>query len=394
MRILLAHDFYKNVGGEDIATLADKKLLDDHGQDVLFYTRNNREIDDYSLPERLALPLTTVHSLRTLHEVSSLVRQHKPDVAYIQNFFPLISPSIYHTLYRLHVPIVQVIHDFRFLCPNGLFYTEGQVCERCKGGNYLHAVRHRCYRDSYFASAVASSVIGLNRFAGMLDKISAFVCLTEFSKRKLIEVGIPEDKIFVRPHYMDASRIVPSFGRGDYVLFLGRLTSEKGIWTLIRAFSHLNEVPLKIVGTGPLESDLRKYVREKCLRNVELLGFKEGLEKWSLLLGSLFVIVPSEWYETFCLVVMEAYAAGKPVIGSDLGSLPSVIENGKSGLLFRTGDSDDLQDKIEHLLVHVDDVAKMGVYGRKLVDSKYHPELCYESLMEIFSCAVSRCSTS
>lgn len=387
---MMVHDFYQKVGGEDIAALADKKLLEDHGQEVFLYARDNNEIAAYSFPEKLVLPLNTIYSRRTRQEVSNIVGRFRPEVAYIQNFFPLISPSVYHTLYRLHVPVVQVVHDFRIMCPNGLFYTAGQICERCKKGNYLHAVRHRCYRDSYSASVIAASILAVNRFAGMCEKISAYICLTEFSKRKMIEIGVPEEKIFVKPHCVDVKDVKPHFGQGDYVLFLGRLSPEKGVWTLVRAFSQLNEIRLKIVGTGPLESELRKYVQEQNLRNIEIVGFKSGEEKWDLLQNCLFVIVPSEWYETFCLVVMEAYAAGKPVVGSALGSLPFVIEEGKSGLLFRAGDSDDLQDKVRYLLACPHEIEMMGVHARKIVESRYLPEVVYQKLMDIFSTVVSK----
>lgn len=389
MKVLLVHDFYKNLGGEDIAALADRELLESRGHQVFFYTRNNKEIESYSLRQKLAFPINAVYSHRTHSEMSDVVRQFRPDIAYIQNFFPLISPSIYYTLHRLSVPIVQVVHDFRFMCPNGLLYTGGNVCERCKSGNYLQAVYHRCYRDSYSASMVAASIIAFTRFAGALDKISAFVCLTEFSRTKLIEIGIPEEKTFIRPHCIDVSQIGANFGVGEYILFLGRLTPEKGIWTLVKACSQLSQFDLKVVGTGPLENDLRTYVKDKNLENIEIMGFKAGEEKWNLLLNASLVVVPSEWYETFCLVVMEAYAAGKPVIGSNLGSLPFVIEDGKSGLLFAAGDSADLREKITWLLEHGDERRKMGAYARFLAGSKYDPESVYQMLMAIFLKAIS-----
>ena len=392
MKILLVHDFYQNVGGEDLAALSDKKLLEDHGHNICFYSRDNQEIDTYSFSQRIALPFNTIYSLRTRQEISDIVRQFRPDVAYVHNFFPLISPSTYSTLHYLNVPIVQVVHDFRFMCPNGLFYTHGGICERCKTGNYLHAVRNRCYRNSYPASVAAASVIGVGRLMGILDKISAFVCLTEFSRMKLSEAGIPLRKIFVKPHGIDISGIRPDFENGHHVLFLGRLTPEKGIWTLIRAFAQLSEVPLKIVGSGILEQEVRTYLKERGLRNVEMVGFKAGVEKWDLILSSCFVVVPSEWYETFCLVVIEAYAAGKAVIGSNLGSLPFVIEDGKSGLLFKAGDSIDLQEKITRLLNNPSERRTMGMYGRDVANSKYDPESVYQLLMAIFDRATNQSS--
>jgi glycosyltransferase involved in cell wall biosynthesis len=390
MKILFVHDYYQRFGGEDAAALAEKALLEKHAENVLLYTRDNNEIKGYSIAEKLASPFNAIYSTRTRREVVDIIREHRPDAAYIHNFFPLISPSLYHTLHASGVPSVQMAHDFRFMCPNGLFFTQGQICERCKEGTFLNAVRHRCYRDSYSASVVAASVIAINRRAGLLNKLSAFVCPTEFSKQKLIEVGVPEQKLFIKPHFIDASQIQPRFGQGNYVLYLGRLSAEKGLWTLVQTLAGMRDITLRIAGSGPLENHLRAYIREKELKHIEILGFKAGPEKWELLQNSLFLVVPSEWYETFGLVVLEAYSAGKPVIGSNLGGLPFVIENGKSGLLFQSGNSDDLREKILYLLEKPDEIETMGRYGRELVETKYHPEESYRTLRSVFSSVLSR----
>ncbi len=385
MKILLVHDFYRRFGGEDAVALSEKQLLQEHGEEVVPYTRHNDEITGYGLQQKLALPAQVIYSRRTRTDLRDLVHRHRPDVAYIHNFFPLISPSVYPTLRSVGVPCIQVVHDFRMLCPNGVFYTQGHVCERCKSGNYLHAVRYRCYGESYLASALASSAIGLHRLGGGLDKVDGYVCLTEFTKQKLLEVGIASERLFLKPNFIDASQVAPSPGGGDYVLFLGRLSTEKGLWTLIRAFEKLPHLRLKIAGTGPLEDDLHAYVRRKELRHIELVGFKSGQEKWDLLLGSLFVVIPSEWYETFCLVVLEAYAAGKAVLASRLGSLPYVVEQGETGRLFEAGNSDDLAAKASEMMERADELQRMGRCGRQLAETKYSPEQNYRRLMDIFS---------
>lgn len=220
--------------------------------------------------------------------------------------------------------------------------------------------------------------------AGMLRKMSAFICLTEFARLKLLEAGVPEDKLFIKPNFIDAARITPCPGDGKYVVYLGRLSSEKGVWTLVRAFEALKDPLLKIAGTGPLEAVLKGYVRERGITNIEFVGFKAGLEKLELLRGSLFSVVPSEWYETFALVALEAYAAGKPVLASNLGSLPYVVENGRSGLLFEPGNASDLADKTRDLIGRPNVLETMGRYGRRLVDTKYSPEQSYRDLMAIF----------
>ncbi len=385
MKTLLIHDFYQQFGGEDAAALADKALLESKNQEMMMYTRDNSEIEGFSLIEKLKAPVQALYSWQTRQELTKLVRDGRPDVAYIHNFFPLISPSVYHVLHSLSVPVVQVIHDFRLFCPNGWFFTQGEICQRCKGGNYFNAVRFRCYRDSYLASAVAASSIGLNRLAGILDKIDGFVCLTDFLKQKLLEAGIPGRKMFIKPNFMDASQSVPAFGHGKYALFMGRLSREKGILTLVRAFQQLEGISLKIAGTGPMEAELRSFLKENAIGNVELVGFKSGKEKLQLLKESMFLVMPSECYETFGLSILEAYASGKPVIASNIGSLPYLVRNGKSGLLFATGDANDLAKQVVRLSAQPDEREAMGRFGRILVETEYGPQKNYELLMEMFS---------
>jgi glycosyltransferase involved in cell wall biosynthesis len=385
MKVLLIHNFYQQYGGEDAAAVAEKRLLEEHGNEVTPYTRHNNEIRCYTLQDKVQFFPDSVYSLRTRRELGALVQASRPDVAYIHNAFPLISPSAYHTLHCLGIPTVQHVHDFRFWCPNGWFYTRGGVCERCKHGNYLNAVRYRCYRNSRALSALYSASIGLSRLAGALGRIDAFICLTEFMKAKLLEAGVAKDRLFTRPNFIDATHVTPCPGIGNYVLYLGRLSSEKGVWTLLRAFERLKDPLLKIAGTGPLETALRTYVRERGASNVELVGFKSGREKWELLANSLFVVVPSECYETFSITVLEAYAAGKPVIASDIGALPYVVKGGKTGTLFQPGSVPDLAEKVLYLSERPAEVEAMGRYARQLAETDYGPERAYKTLIDILA---------
>ena len=390
MKILLIHNFYQQFGGEDAVALADQQLLQRHGDEVLFYTRHNDEIRAYKFSNKLAFFPQTIYSLHTKKEITTVVTKFSPDVAFVHNVFPLISPSVYHVLRRLSVPTVQVAHDFRPFCPNGWFYTQGRICERCRSGNYLHGLRDRCYKNSYALTALYSLSCGLNRLARVTDKVNAFICLTEFYKRKLLEAGIPERKLFIRPTFIDVSSIQPAtdVNTGHHALYLGRLSPEKGIWTVVRAFEHLPKVPLVIAGTGPLEREISAYVTAKGLGNIRLVGFKSGEEKWQLLKSALFVIVPSECYENFPVVVLEAYTAGKPVVASDLGGLPFIVDNGRSGLLFQRGNIEDLVGKIRYLAGAPPEVERMGNYARQLVVAKYGPEQSYRNLMAIFQWAM------
>jgi glycosyltransferase involved in cell wall biosynthesis len=245
-----------------------------------------------------------------------------------------------------------------------------------------------------------STALGVNRWAGMLDKVDAFICLTGFFKQKIMETGVPEGKIFIRPNFIDApsldlqstdisaTDIQPKGNGNGYALFLGRLSNEKGLWTLIRAFEQLPEVELKIVGTGPLEQDLRKYVGDKGLRNIDLVGFKSGDEKWRLIRNCQFAVVSSEWYENFPIVVLEYFAGAKPVIASRIGGLPYIVEEGKTGSLFEAGTPGDLADKVRRLRANPAAEA-MGRQGRQLAETEYGPQKSYDSLMQIFSQVLS-----
>ncbi len=385
MRVLIIHGAYQQFGGEDSVVGAERELLERHGDEVLVYSRHNNEIKNFSTVEKAAFFPQTIYSSRTSAEIVDVVRGFKPDVAFVHNIYPLISPSVYHKLYSLRVPAVQVLHNFRPFCPNGFFYTQGGICEACKRGNYLNAVRKRCYRDSYLLSALYGASLGANRLAGMVNKITGFICLTEFFKIKMHEFGVPDSKLFVRPNFVYAPPLTPSPGAGNYALYLGRLSSEKGCMTLIRAFEQLPHIPLKIIGTGPQEPELRDYVRHKGIGNIEFLGFKGGDGKWQLLRNALCLVLPSEWYENFPVTVLEAFMASKPVVASRMGGLPYIVEDGRSGLLFEAGNVNELAQKIQILAEDPAAATRMGAYGRQLSETKYGPEQGYKNLMNIFS---------
>ena len=388
MKVLFVHNFYQQFGGEDSAAIAERNLLESHGDEVLCFTRHNDEIKSYSLWDKAAFIPRTMYSHRTERELKQAVEDFAPSVAFVHNVYPLISPSLYHTLHALRVPIVQVVHDFRPFCPNGWFYIDGEICERCKFGNYLHAVKHRCYKDSYILSALYSASLAGNRMAGMTDKVAAYVCLTNFYRQKMLEVGLPEKKLFIRPNFIDPAAFAPdrsSPGSGEYALYLGRLSSEKGPLTVLRAFEKLPDVPLKIVGTGPLEAEMKQYIRDKNLVNVEMVGFKSGADKWQMIKNALFAIIPSECYENFPMVSLEYFSGGKPIIASNLGGLPHIVEEGKTGMLYRPGDVDHLVEKIRCMLASPAQIAEMGKRGRELAETRYGPKESYSSLMNIFA---------
>jgi glycosyltransferase involved in cell wall biosynthesis len=384
MKVLLIHNKYQQFGGEDAAAIAEGLLLEERGNEVIRYTRHNDEIKNYSLLNKIEFVPETIYSFGTRRDLRDLVTASRPDVAYIHNVYPLVSPSVYHTLREIGVPVTQVLHDSRPLCANSVCFTQGSVCERCKNGNYLNAVRYRCFRESYALSALYAASLGLNRMAGMLRKVN-YICLTEFTRLKMLEVGVPSEHLFIRPNFIDVNQVGPCYDSGNYAVFLGRLHQTKGVWTMIRAFEIMRDVRLKIVGTGPEEFALKNYAQEKNMTNVEFVGFKSGTEKMDLLRGSRFVVVPSEFYEICPVTILEAYAAGKAVIASDIGGVPYVVREGKSGLLVQPGSVPDLVEKIGRLVDRPAEAEEMGRWARQLVEAEYGADRAYSTLMDIFA---------
>jgi len=388
MRLLVIHNHYQQPGGEQVAVEAQVSLLRERGHKVILYTRDNAEIERYRLWQKAAFFPEAVFSRRTYHEIRTLIARERPDVAHVHNVFPLISPSVYCALKDSGIPVVQTVHNFRFLCPNALFYTHGRICERCKYGNTLHAVRWKCYRQSYILSSLYALTIGLHRRAGTFKLIDRFIALTEFVAQKLVGSGLTtQDKISVLGNFMPDPLPRPgSFEKREpYVAYLGRLSPEKGVEILLDAVTGLPDLRVKIAGDGPQTGVLQTIARQRGLQQVEFLGRVAGEEKWELLRNATAVVIPSVWYEVFPFVVLESLAAGTPVVASNLGSLPYVVEDGKSGLLFQAGDSQDLREKLAWLVQHPVEALQMGRYGCHSVEEKYCAKAHYDKLMEIYA---------
>lgn len=369
---------------------SDEKMLAEKG-DVSSYRRHSSEAASVSGLQKALWGLDTIYSRRTEREVTSLVQQFRPDIAYVHNVFPLISPSLFHTLYRMRVPSVHMIHDFRLWCPNSRFYVNNHPCQRCpKQGNYWPAIENRCVQGNAGYSAVYAASLFLNQKVGFSGKIGGYICLTEFAKKLLIDFQVPEEKIFVCPNHIDTSVSTPQYGKGDYVLYLGGLYRDKGVMTVVKAFAKLPHIPVKFVGAGDAEQEMRDFIREHRLSNVEIVGFKGGEEKREYLRNSLFTICATHCYETFGLVVLEAYASGKPCIASAIGALPYIVEPQKTGLLFEPQNSDDLAEKVRWLYERPAEIDSMGRQAREIVERKYDTRLRYAALTAIFKQVIER----
>jgi glycosyltransferase involved in cell wall biosynthesis len=381
MRILTAHNYYQIRGGEDESYTAEKKLLETMGHQVETYEEHNDRISNLS---NIQLAQSTIWSSQAYRHLKNLFQATKYDLLHVQNFFPLISPSVYYAAKDAGIPVIQSLRNYRLLCPNGLFFRDNRVCEDCLGQIIpISGIVHGCYRESKLASAGVSAMLtvhrGLKTWQNAVDK---YITLTEFARQKLIQGGLPPDKIVVKPNFVSPDPGMGT-GGGGYALFVGRLSLEKGINTLLKAWRHLSgQIPLKIIGDGPLAESIRLAATE--IPQVELLGRLPVSQVYDLMGEATVVIFPSEWYETFGRVAVEAFAKGTPVIGANIGAIAELIDNQRTGLFFEPGNSEDLIGRVEWVLNNRTSWQEMRQHARLEYETKYTPDVNYQQLMEIY----------
>lgn len=353
MKILLCHNFYRHPGGESQVFENQIKGLRRMGEKVVTYTRQNSEIMHMSKPEKVALVTSAYFSQQTRQNLLALIKNEKPDVAIVQNVFPLISPSIYSTLAGAQILIIQAVYNYRFICPTAELFTQGAICERCVDGNTIHAIIHQCYRQSYTQSAWYASIIGLHRIAGTFSKkIDSFMVPDDFLGSKLTRGGIPAEKIWRNPNPFFVDDYRQNASHKGYVLFVGRFVRHKGILTLIRAMERTNSsCQLLVVGQGELTKQIQDDIAEKGLaERVKLLGPLWGDDLMRLIEECAAVVIPSEWYDNLPLMLCQANAVGKPVIASRINGIPEYVREAHNGFLFEVGDAVELAKLIEKVL--------------------------------------------
>lgn len=379
-RVLIVHNYYQIPGGEDTVVSNEKKLLEDHGHQVFLYTRHNGELKEFSKLQKLFLPFSTIFNLKTYREVKQLIRKEKIDVVQVHNTLNLISPSVYYAAFHEKVPVIQTIHNFRLLCPGASFYRDGHICEDCVSKGLKCAVKHRCYRNSKAQTLACVINTRIHRMLGTYRRVS-YICLTEFNQKKLLQLRqISRENIFVKPNFVPAAeKILPYEQREEQFVFAGRLDPLKGVDLLLKAWKTLDQESCRLVvcGTGPMEEWCRSYVKEHALNNVELRGFVENREVKKIVGQSKALILPTRWYEGFPMSMAEAFAAGTPVIASDLGNAGSLIEERKNGYRFSVDSEEDLCRAVRKI--------QTSFYGmEKEQIERYSEESNYEQLRKIY----------
>ena len=381
MHILSIHNSYQIRGGEEESREAEERLLREMGHQVDVYEENNARILTMA-PVNVAL--RSIWSREAYTAVTERLINSTCEIIHVQNFFPLISPSVYYAAKSQGVPVVQTLRNYRLLCPNALFFRNGKVCEDCLGKYVPYpGVLHSCYRNNRAVSGATATMLTLHRILPTWTKmVDCYIALTNFAREKFIQGGLPAQKIVVKPNFIHPDP-KPGEGRGNYALYVGRLSVEKGLDTLLTAWESLGEqIPLKIVGEGPLAP--RVVEAAERLPKVEWLGRKSIAEVYELMGEALVLIFPSKWYETFGRVAIEAFAKGTPVIASKIGAIAEVVDCGRTGLHFRAGDSSDLVAKVEWILANPRERDCMRQEARAEFEAKYTASKNYQRLMEIY----------
>lgn len=370
--ILYIHnDYADRHGGEYSVYQNDVKLLRQAGHKITTLQGDNGELYNASWTKKMSLFLRSFFNTRIYREVTRLVGEGGTQIAIVQNTFLLLSPSVYFALKKLKVPIIQMIYNYRFICPNAHLYTDGKICERCLKGHYLNAVKYKCVRGSYSISLWYATIVFLERMVFKVDKmVNVFVTPDNFLRNKLIEGGIDPEKIVSIKNPFDVNGITISEEDEGYFLFVGRIIRQKGMYTFLKAAERLRHVRFIMVGDGDERYEMERVMNSMSLPNLEFVGPKYGEDMVAFLRKARAVVIPSEWYDNYPVILSQAYAFGKPVIASNIDGIPEVVESGVTGFLFSPQNVDELCSQIERLNADKELASKLGKNARKFLEDK------------------------
>ncbi len=411
MRILIVNYRYFISGGPERYMFNIKRILEEHGHEVIpFSVHSNKNVEteyekyfvepiggrdatyyrEYKKTPRVIYQMLSrsIYSFEVKRAIQKEIREVKPDLVYILHFVNKLSPSVIRGAKQMGMPVVLRLSDYYLLCPQFGFLCRKQVCEECLTKGYRSCIRKRCVKGSLFTSMVRVLSMKIHEWLRVYEDVDAFITPSEFLKKKLVEHGFDRSKIICIPTFsiseISVKRVEQS-GSGSYGLYFGSISDGKGVDTIIRAYEKLPDHQLKIVGDDTTEEAerLKQYIREREMKNVEFLGFKGGVELENIVSRARFSIIPSMWYENLPNTALESFQQSKPVLASNIGSLPELVEDGWNGYLFEPGNADELVEKIR-LLDSDDKVKEQGHNSRIRFEERFMAEEHYEALMRLF----------
>lgn len=404
MKILMVNKFHYICGGSETYYFALKDLLERNGHTVIeFSMKDERNLPseyesyfvenvDYNsnmtFGRKLKAAGSIIYSGEARDRFEQLVLDTKPDIIHLHLFQHQISPSILDVVRKYNIPTVYTAHELKMICPNYKMLVGGQVCEKCIGQRYWNCLKNKCVKNSYSKSLISAMEAYVHKWRKSYDAIHTIITPSAFYRDKFIEFGVAQDRVVHIPNFL--GRECPTVGerpdKQQYYLYLGRLSEEKGIMTLVKACRNAG-VTLYIVGRGDMADLIGGYITDNGLENIKMLGFKSGQELIDLVGNAKAVVLPSEWYENGPYSAIEALQLGIPVIGADIGGIPELVKD--NGYLFKSGDSDELGNvlvKFESL--SETEYAKLRDNSVKLFNEYYTGEYHYRRLMEVYENAV------
>ncbi len=400
MRILLINKFLYPKGGDAISTINTGNLLLSKGHEVAFwgmehpsnpdypYKKYFVSYIDYNKPVGLRQKIKTVadilYSFEAKNKVEKIVRDFGPDIVHLNNFAHQISPSVLDVFKKYNIPAVMTMRDYKLVCACYTMMVHGKPCERCSGGRYYHCLFNRCTKGSLAKSLVNTIEMYLHHdILRIYDNIAVYISPSRFLKDKVIEMGF-KGRVEFLFNFVDVSAFLPFFDAEEKsIVYVGRLSYEKGIATLIDAVKGI-DVVLKIIGDGPIKEELECKVEKEDISNVRFLGYRKGNDLQNEIRKAMFLVIPSEWYENNPRTVIEAFALGKPVVGARIGGIPELVKDGERGLCFEAGNVDDLRQKIEEMILSDSNRGEMGRNARRFVEEELNADKHYERLIDIY----------
>lgn len=406
MKILLVNKFLYPRGGDAISTLNTGNLLISNGHEVIFWGMAHVLNPEYpfrdyfvsyvdlnepcGIENRIRIAINILYSFEAKKKMDRLVKIIKPDVVHLNNFAHQISPSIIDVFVKYEIPVVMTFRDYKMVCASYLMTNNGRICEACKEGKYYRCFLKKCVKNSLAKSLLNTVEMYLHhKILRIYNLVDVFISPSLFLKKKLEDMGFNR-KIIHLPNFVeDKGATLPHKTKVNTVLYFGRLSSEKGIKTLIKAVRGM-DIELRILGVGPFENTLKRYVKTERICNVFFLGYKTGNELTTEIRNALVVVVPSEWYENNPRTVLEAFSLGTPVIGARIGGIPELVLDNETGLTFEPEDIDDLKEKLMYCINNKGKVFDMGKTAQKFVRENFNSEKHYQRLFEIYQKAISK----
>lgn len=403
MKIVFMNNYYYLRGGSERVFFDEMEILKLHGHEIVSFSRHYEknfnsnfvsffpsfiEYENVSILRKITTGLKLIYSLEAKDKITKMINHFMPDIIHAHNIYGRLTSSVLDAAKDRDIPVVMTLHDYKLICPSYSMLLNGRSCERCKGGRFYNCLLTRCHKGSLSASAVYTIESYFNRLFKKYDHIKYFICPSRFLLIKHLESGLPEEKLIHISNFIRVEKYDPNYKHENYILYAGRLSKEKGIMTLLKAVNGL-EVSLKIAGDGPMREEYETYAKGNQLLNVLFEGYKTGDELRELFRNAAFIVFPSECYENAPMTILEAFAYGKPVIGSNIGGIPEMVVEGETGLLFGPGNPDELREKILYLLSNPSLIEAMSRKAREKTETEFNAEIHYKRLMEIYKAAIS-----